>query len=91
MTISEVMPEFDSGMNEGSTGEEMERITDFYTGAEENPTVAQSAPTPRNEQQASGMGPGGSGGLGSGSSPSSGPSSNGIIGPSSGNEPTWRA
>ena len=92
VTISEVMPEFDSGMNEGSTGEEMERITDFYTGAEENPTVAQSAPTPRNEQQASGMGPGGSpSGLGSGGSPSGGPSMDGIVGPSNGNEPTWRA
>ena len=34
-------------MNTGTTGQELERITNFYTGAEENPTAAQSAPTPR--------------------------------------------
>ena len=37
-------------MNDGSSGQEMERITNFYNGAEENPTAAQSAPTPRVEQ-----------------------------------------
>ena len=51
VTIEEVAPDFDSGMNDGSTGEEMERITNFYSGADENPTAAQSAPTPRAEQQ----------------------------------------
>ena len=47
-------PEFDSGMNDGSDGQELERVENFYTGAEENPTSAQSAPTPRAEQQVSG-------------------------------------
>ena len=54
--IPGVSPEFDSGMNTGTTGQELERVTNFYTGAEENPTSAQSAPTPRGEQQTSGVG-----------------------------------
>jgi hypothetical protein len=37
-------------MANGSSGDELERIGNFYTGAEENPTSAQSAPTPRAQQ-----------------------------------------
>ncbi len=78
LTIEAVAPEFDSGMNDGTDGQELERVANFYTGAEENPTAAQSAPTPRAGQQTSGMGaPGGS------------PSMGGITDPSSGKEPTW--
>ena len=50
-TLTAVSPEFDSGMNEGTDGEELERLQNFYNGTEENPTAAQSAPTPRAEQQ----------------------------------------
>jgi hypothetical protein len=53
VTIAEVAPGFDSGMNDGTSGEELTRITNFYTGAKENPTAAQSAPTPRAEQDIS--------------------------------------
>ena len=53
--LAAVTPEFDSGMNEGTTGEELQRVGNFYTGSEENPTSAQSAPTPRGEQQTSGV------------------------------------
>jgi hypothetical protein len=78
VVISGVAPEFDSGMNDGTDGQELERVENFYTGAEENPTSAQSAPTPRAEQQTSGIG-----------APGGGPSMGGIMGPSGGNGPTW--
>jgi hypothetical protein len=48
-----VSPDFDSGMNDGTDGQELERVANFYTGTEENPTSAQSAPTPRAEQDIS--------------------------------------
>ncbi len=76
--IPGVSPEFDSGMNDGADGQELERVENFYSGAEENPTSAQSAQTPRAEQQTNGMG-----------APGGGPSMGGIVGPSGGNEPTW--
>ncbi len=78
LTIEAVAPEFDSGMNDGTDGQELERTANFFTGAEENPTSAQSAPTPRAGQQTSGMG-----------APGDVPSTRGIMGPSSGQEPTW--
>jgi hypothetical protein len=54
-----VSPDFDSGMNDGTDGQELERVANFYTGTEENPTSAQSAPTPRAEQDiANGVPPG---------------------------------
>jgi hypothetical protein len=37
----------DSGMANGSSGDDLERLSNFYTGAEENPTSAQSAPKSR--------------------------------------------
>ena len=77
-TIAAVAPEFDSGMNDGTDGQEQERVANFYTGAEENPTSAQSAPTPRAEEQTGGIG-----------GPGGGPSMGGITDPSSGKEPTW--
>jgi hypothetical protein len=51
ITIDAVAPEFDSGMNIVTDGEEMERLTNFNQGAEENPTVAQEQPTSRAMQQ----------------------------------------
>jgi hypothetical protein len=54
ITIDAVAPEFDSGMNIGTDGEEMERLTNFNQGAEENPTVAQEQPTSRAMQQTGG-------------------------------------
>ncbi len=78
LTIEAVAPEFDSGMNDGTDGQELERVANFYTGAQENPTSAQSAPTPRAGQQTSGMG-----------APGDVPSTRGITDPSSGKEPTW--
>ena len=77
-TIAAVAPEFDSGMNDGTDGQEQERVANFYTGAEENPTSAKSAPTPRAEEQTGGIG-----------GPGGGPSMGGIMDPSSGKEPTW--
>jgi hypothetical protein len=53
ITIAAVSPDFDSGMNDGTDGQELERVANFYTGTEENPTSAQSAPTPRAEQDLS--------------------------------------
>jgi hypothetical protein len=53
ITIAAVSPDFDSGMNDGTDGQELERVANFYTGTEENPTSAQSAPTPRAEQDIS--------------------------------------
>jgi hypothetical protein len=85
VTIAEVAPGFDSGMNDGTSGEELTRISNFYTGAEENPTAAQSAPTPRAEQQVSAAGLGGVG------RPGGGMATDGTVGPTSNNEPTWRA
>jgi hypothetical protein len=59
ITIAAVSPDFDSGMNDGTDGQELERVANFYTGTEENPTSAQSAPTPRSEQDiANGVPPG---------------------------------
>jgi hypothetical protein len=55
VVIPAVSPEFDSGMNDGTDGQELERLENFYSGAEENPTSAQSAPTPRAEQQVVGV------------------------------------
>jgi hypothetical protein len=40
-------------MNDGTDGQELERVANFYTGTEENPTSAQSAPTPRAAQDTS--------------------------------------
>ena len=83
-SLAAVAPEFDSGMNAGTSGDELGRVSNFYDGAEENPTAAQSAPTPRGGQLASGLGlPGGATG--------GGPSINGIIGPRNDNEPAWTA
>ncbi len=69
VTVHEVAPGFGSGMNDGSSAQEMTRISNFYNGAEENPTAAQSAPTPRVEQvvggfvsSGGGANPGGGGG-----------------------------
>ena len=59
ITIDAVAPEFDSGMNVGTDGEEMERLVNFNQGAEENPTVAQAQPTSRAVQQTAVVGPGG--------------------------------
>jgi hypothetical protein len=70
ITIVPVAPEFDSGMNIGTDGEEMERLVDFSQGAEENPTVAQSQPISRAQQQVSGIAEGA--GM-PGSSPGQGP------------------
>ncbi len=78
LTIEAVAPEFDSGMNDGTDGQELERVANFYTGAQENPTSAQSAPTPRAGQQTSGMG-----------APGDVLSTRGITDPSSGKEPNW--
>jgi hypothetical protein len=50
-----VSPEMDSGMANGSSGDELARLASFYTGAEENPTSAQSAPTPRAQQSLIGL------------------------------------
>ena len=50
-TLTAVSPEFDSGMNDGTDGEELDRLQNFYGGTQENPTVAQSAPTPRAQLQ----------------------------------------
>ncbi len=75
IAIPAVEPEFDSGMNEGSNGEELERITNFYSGAEENPTAAQLAPTPRVEELAVG-----NFGFGNGGNADGGGSSYGGVG-----------
>lgn len=77
VVIPAVSPEFDSGMNDGTDGQELERLENFYSGAEENPTSAQSAPTPRAEQQVSGAGAAG------------GPSLNDIKDPYLPSGPTW--
>jgi hypothetical protein len=50
-----VSPEMDSGMVNGSSGDELARLANFYSGAEENPTSAQSAPTPRAQQNLIGL------------------------------------
>ena len=59
ITIMAVAPEFDSGMNQGTDQDEMERLENFSQGAQENPTVAQSQPTSRAAQQTAVVGPGG--------------------------------
>ena len=58
-SLAAVVPEFDSGMNAGTSGDELGRVSNFYDGAQENPTSAQSAPTPRAAQDVSGLMPGG--------------------------------
>jgi hypothetical protein len=68
-SMAAVTPEMDSGMSDGTTGQELARIGSFYTGAEENPTSAQSAPTPRAEQDVTSLNPGDSDGGGSSSPP----------------------
>jgi hypothetical protein len=42
-------------MTDAATDEALTRITDFYTGAAEKPTAAQSAKTPRAEHQVGGL------------------------------------
>ena len=59
IAIAAVAPEFDSGMNQGTDQDEMERLENFSQGAQENPTVAQSQPTSRAVQQTAVVGPGG--------------------------------
>ena len=59
IAIAAVAPEFDSGMNQGTDQDEMERLENFSQGAQENPTVAQSQPTSRAAQQTAVVGPGG--------------------------------
>ena len=53
ITIAAVAPEFDSGMNQGTDQDEMERLENFSQGAQENPTVAQTQPISRAQQQVS--------------------------------------
>ena len=79
VTIAAVAPEFDSGMNAGTGQDEVERLGNFGQGAEENPTVAQSQPTSRGQQQVNRTSAG-----------AGGPSMNGIMDPSNDNPP-WRA
>ena len=43
---SAVYPQMDSGLAQGSTQDELEGITNLYTGADENPTSAQSRRRP---------------------------------------------
>jgi hypothetical protein len=82
-TISETTnptesPVMDSGFSAGGSIEgALDQLENFYGGTQQNPTAAQSAPTPRAVEQTSGMG--GSGG---------GPSTAGITGPSGGDGPT---
>src|ERR1700678_4391536 len=78
VTIAAVAPEFDSGMNQGTDQDEMERLDNFGQGAEENPTVAQSQPVSRAQEQVSGT-----------SSGAGGPSTADIMAPSTGPEPEW--
>jgi hypothetical protein len=59
ITIEAVAPEFDSGMNEGTDPDEMERLQNFSQGAQENPTAAQTQPISRAVQQTAVVGPGG--------------------------------
>jgi hypothetical protein len=79
VTIAAVAPEFDSGMNQGTDQDETERLLNFSQGAEENPTVAQSQPVSRAQEQVSGI-----------SSGAGGPSLDGMMDPSNDNPP-WRA
>ena len=67
-------------MNDGTDGEELDRLQNFYGGTEENPTVAQSAPTPRAQVQVNAT-----------SAPAGGgPSIHGMMDPAYDNPP-WRA
>jgi hypothetical protein len=78
VTIAAVAPEFDSAMNSGADQDETERLDNFGQGAEENPTVAQSQPTSRAQEQVNGM-----------TARAGGFSAAGMPGSSPGQEPTW--
>ncbi len=77
LTIEAVAPEFDSGMNDGTDGQELERVANFYTGAKRTRPRRSRRRRRGPGSRRAGWAPGGS------------PSMGGITDPSSGKEPTW--